>query len=332
MRAPQPIGMIRPLALRVGRFGRRRRPWTPMIWRRRARPSRGGAIPRLPQPAAVTFAPSFALKLEWIWPARFAAAPAPAAGTERPFHRALRRAAGAASAGTGRLALLVERLLRRDAPAKEAAVAHALYGGHAPRRASAEAAGARPRAGSASPSFAPPRRRWDIQMLGREPKAARVSIIAASPVSGREPKGALLWREGLTARGPRRSVRADARTAEANRAPSPPQTALIWPKAAIGPGLPQAARPSAPAARPPRTILVWRNAAAGGPAHEEMPAPFAAAPAAWRAGAAAQAAPATAAAAPAQPAAQAPDMGRLVDEVVRRLERIGRDERLRRGI
>jgi tetrahydromethanopterin S-methyltransferase subunit F len=39
-----------------------------------------------------------------------------------------------------------------------------------------------------------------------------------------------------------------------------------------------------------------------------------------------------AAAAPAPAPAQGPDMGRLVEEVVRRLERIGRDERLRRGL
>jgi hypothetical protein len=39
-----------------------------------------------------------------------------------------------------------------------------------------------------------------------------------------------------------------------------------------------------------------------------------------------------AAPAPAAPPPAMPDVGRLVDEVVRKLERLGRDERMRRGI
>jgi len=82
---------------------------------------------------------------------------------------------------------------------------------------------------------------------------------------------------------------------------------------------------------------VWRRPAPDPARHEPRASHQSSASAAWRGDGEIRAdlpappvRPSPAAAAPA--AIQPAEMNRLVDEVVRRLDRIGRDERLRRGI
>lgn len=112
----------------------------------------------------------------------------------------------------------------------------------------------------------------------------------------------------------------------------PPAARRIWRD-------PSASRATAPEPGAPsrsggrvagRTDLVWRDPAgaeANGGAMIDSPA------ARPPAGTARPAAPdSPPAAAPAVAPAPALDLGRLVDEVMRRIERIGRDERLRRGL
>lgn len=92
-------------------------------------------------------------------------------------------------------------------------------------------------------------------------------------------------------------------------------------------------RGPAPAGAPPpraRTGLVWRDPVADGMRGEAMAAGGAASPPGRGADALVQSRQAPAP--PPAVATPAPDVGRLVDEVVRRIERIGRDERLRRGL
>jgi hypothetical protein len=114
---------------------------------------------------------------------------------------------------------------------------------------------------------------------------------------------------------------------------APKPVALIWRQESAGgeTAAPSAALPHGSARR--GTDLVWRRPAPAGPGiesgttHEAISLRAPPMPATWRgetgAAASLQAAPT---------ALQPVEMGRLVDEVVRRLDRIGRDERLRRGL
>jgi len=118
--------------------------------------------------------------------------------------------------------------------------------------------------------------------------------------------------------------------------PPRPRAALIWRRGEEGGARFGAAPIHSTTHRTSRTELVWRRPPAGPERDEASAAPGAASAAAHGevfVRADRPASPPVSAPAAAAPSALAPaEMGRLVDEVVRRLERIGRDERLRRGI
>ena len=260
-----------------------------------------------------------------------------------------------AAAGQDRLLTLIERLPQRLGPAGRAP------GGVDPAVRAGPRPGASPRRTRSVPDPAQgPAVALAAPAMHRRPAAAGPAPVA----SGRRPALAVMaaarrnaplrtaapqvWqvrgRSALPSMPAPRSG-APARM-EIPQRPARPRLSLAWREP--GPAGPGPAKPGSPgfpglpAMARGRTEMVWRN-----PAALDQPAATAAAttvaaaapPPGWNAGAAAHAqrwagsgaAPPPAAAAAALMPAM-PDVGRLVDEVVRRLERIGRDERLRRGI
>ena len=179
----------------------------------------------------------------------------------------------------------------------------------------------------ASPRPAP------VPLLPRLPTRDGTDFIFTPPAAAATPRAGAI---GVRSRRPAMAARPQARI-RGQAAASPlaprPAAALVWrQKSARGETAPpSAALTYASPSRP--TELVWRRPAPVEPGSETACDARAASraarrrrPAAWRgetrAGASAPAAPT---------ALQPVEMGRLVDEVVRRLDRIGRDERMRRG-
>jgi hypothetical protein len=357
MKQRPPIGIIRPLVTVARRLRGLRAPLAPMVWRRRPRRAGPISILRVVQPAAVPAATNVAVNLQLAWPICAPAAPAPGTIIERVLRQTFRAGREGARVESNRLFRLVETIWRTGpagaqalpsptvaprpprataelewpAPVRRSRSPFADPGDGAPPRPMANRAAAmrmvlasRPEAGAADPPDParplPPRRRLPaVERVAASPAAA-----AARAGFRRRPMPAF----GLAAPDP--IAQAPAQAAR----PAP----LLW-KQAKGAGplatalLEAGSVAAAPASWKPRTALIWRDP----PADETRPGPRratdGAVPAAWRDSAAFTAGGAMAAAPAAPPAAvQPPDMGRLVDEVVRRLERIGRDERLRRGL
>jgi hypothetical protein len=307
MKPVAPLGLIRPLALRLGRTGRRWRggPLVPMIWRRRA-PAR--TVRGEPGSMATRFAPTYIFNLSLAWPAGTANRVETlrtqlAAQTGRD--RAARRPAGPA-----------ERLWTR----LEKTVLHFADPG--------EAVPMRREAAEVLPRRAP------APLLPRLTARARARIAAAPPRSVPAPRAtAVRLQTGKAEMRPIAEARPRGQPPAALVARAP--AALIW-RREIASGGTAAAASALPGATARRGAeLVWRRPAPAEASSEGRAAPEAAspraapapAPAAWRGEA--QGAPGH----PMGPSAIPPvEMGRLVDEVVRRLDRIGRDERLRRGV
>jgi hypothetical protein len=366
MKTKRPLGVIRPLATMFGRARRRWRdgPLAPMIWRRR--PRARTATPQKPvSPSSV--AHHWALNLNLIWPAGTAARATPLRHVETTLPTLSRVGRDGRGGEPARLATLVERLWLRsgkDGPratagpgqvnARQVALRPVPSGKqdasgdmppHLGRAASRAGASSRPfhefEARSARlPRMAPPRvrklrpMRADAIQHGSEPPPAQDRGSPATP--GLRPARAPVltaWRTAAARAGSPAAARTESPSAASPR-PSRPRTALVWRN-----GTESGASPVASATpgygRRPSADLVWRRPAAGTD-RNEAGAPHRAPAASFqdseiRAGRPAAPVPTTAAAA--APAAMQPaEMSRLVDEVVRRLDRIGRDERLRRGI
>jgi hypothetical protein len=342
VKTKRPLGTIRPLATMFGRARRRWRggPLVPMIWRRPLR-ARLVPVPNMTRPAPS--APAHGFNLILVWPAGTAARAGPMRRSDTRTHEVIHMGRDAGPRGTNRLVTLVELLWLRsnkDSPPRESGTPEAWV---APSRQVTDLA---PPAGTAPRVW--PRankigaRDADVQAGGaprlqprvpaiRHGQEARVSrpvtrigeaTAAMVPV---RPVAAMTWRGAPPP--------AEAPAADVRR-PSRPRAALVW-RSGTDSGASLAASPSPAYGRRPSADLVWRSPAAGTD-QEEGGAPHRARAAtvndseirADRPLAPAPPRPAAPPAAPIQPA----EMSRLVDEVVRRLDRIGRDERMRRGI
>jgi hypothetical protein len=359
MKPRKPISIVRPLVPAAGRIRAVRVALVPMIWRRRRR--RGGAVSilRAAQPGTAPAPVNVSVRLNLVWPPCPPAAIAPAT----MFERVIRQIFGVVRDGprieTNRLLRLVETLSRTGPGAASLpppppsrpprSTVSGLDGGAAPLRPRLRL---RTVADTASPGSATWALRPGRRTAVRADLARRetVSSIAARPAPPRSPRAPA---EPAMVPPPARALRIAFRCpSRAALAPSPNEStarpprpeagpvAMIWrktgragPRFAVALSEPFLAGSAARPSWKPRTALVWRDSPPDEdgrgtaarvnrsiPASSPGPAVFPVAPPMS----------ATPAAAPAP--AQGPDMGRLVDEVVRRLERIGRDERLRRGL
>lgn len=356
MKQRPPIGRIRPLAATAGQLRMLRAPLVPMIWRRAARPARAISILHAAQPAPVPAGtPNIAINIHLAWAA---APPKPAMVIERILHQIFRAGRDGARVETNRLFRLVETLSRAMPPARASLPGPASVPGMRRGAARLEWADAADRS---SPRFAEPGEpSWSSQMARR---ATAMRVPASMPSGSRDVDPPALARHAMPRRhrleaepvitGPglvaRTCLRQRPRPAARPIAEPPPGTVRdapvgatprIWKKARGGSATPGFApfetgnSVTPPASWKPRAALIWRSPSSDDARQE----PMRGADVAFAASAGQGIALLTAARAPApQPAAapaavQAPDMNRLVDEVVRRLERIGRDERLRRGL
>jgi len=207
-------------------------------------------------------------------------------------------------------------------PAREAAAGPASVGAAGPDGRSSRLAG---QERALRPPRAGPVRAWH-EFPAPRPPAGR-DAAASFPL--RTPTGPL-----------RRGAEAPSGRPRAERSrSSPPRTTFVWRKGETGGESVATAPVHSTAYRTSRTELVWRRppadpargetgAAEGGSTSVAAPNPvFVRADRPAMSTASAPTAPS-----PAPAALQPAEMSRLVDEVVRRLDRIGRDERLRRGI
>ena len=173
----------------------------------------------------------------------------------------------------------------------------------------------------------PPSRAGAMRIFHESRMVGLPSGDSAAPIPTRMLAGTLRRHEEARAGGAR---------AEESR-PSRPRAPLVWRSGEAQDQSAGAAPAYSTAHRISRTELVWRRPPAGPARDEAGSAPGAASASAAHSDVFVRA-DRPAASHPSAPAAPAPaalppaEMGRLVDEVVRRLERIGRDERLRRGI
>lgn len=342
MRPRRPLGVVRPLVpmlgrARCGRYGRS----APMIWRRDRRRAPAALSARAARPLSVSL--HYAINLT-LTPPSFAR------GTtvERSFASLVREVVHPGPAGrlgpagaTRRLPAAIERSLQWRDRTRTAALPRtgAVAEGRAPEPRAARAFGPRRLAAPALP------------LTGRS--AALLPAAAARPSRSREPASSadggtrLAWRQdaavaaggaallpgwvGRDWSAPVRRRRSAPLPSEVEATRRRPHSFLVWrepiPPAEPrhGGGEPRRERRS----RREAPDLVWRDPVRSESGRGPMAQPEPLFPARRSAE---TSAPAAAAAAPVPAAAPGPDVGRLVDEVVRRLERIGRDERLRRGL
>lgn len=371
MRPRPPIGIVRPLVPILGRIRRSRRGGlAQMIWRRGRKRARPPFAARAARPLASSF--HYSINLALTWPSLGTPRTPGEWKLERILRERLRAKSPSPlqpGAGQRRLPASVERLRRSRRGAMTAgnvdsrgATGPALSRAVAttpPRRG-----GARVEPGGEGPIGRARRRSPVDGIFAGRPSAARSSARQGIPSGSgartdgdpapRLPRGrqtggdagatvARMARQARTvAMRPERGVRAGL-PPPAGRTGRPPRSdvgtatrhrpsQLVW-RDLLAPQAERSratldARASGP--RRARAELVWRDPAAaerqGEPLFESRisPPPVRDVEAAG---------PARTAAAPVSAAPiPAPDVGRLVDEVVRRLERIGRDERLRRGL
>lgn len=357
MRPVRPIALIRLLVPTTGRVQKVRARLVPMIWRLRPRRMRSISILRAchPAPAPAPAPANVSISFNLVWPAWSPAAIAPAALVERVVHRIFRAGQDGSRVETNRLLRLVEEVWRNGSAAGQAPP---------PRTPEPRRSIATPLDHEAALSRSIRRRRAFADEISQWPETRPIRAMVFSGPARRRAESMIAVRRALPRRRPAAveldraspSARASrignpllSRAAPATAAgewaaspmkPEPRPIGMIWRRkgrggapAALSPHAPVAAGAAIPPGWKPRTALVWRNP----PSEDEASAPagqidrltaassrdpaFAVSPSSF--------APPAAGAAPA-PAA-APDMGKLVEEVVRRLERIGRDERLRRG-
>lgn len=359
MKPGKPISIVRPLVPAAGRIRTVRVAPVPMIWRPRRRRGDAVSILRAAQPAPAPAPVNVSVSLNMVWPACPPAAVAPAT----MFERVIRQIFGARRDGprieTNRLLRLVETVWRTGPGAAS------LPPPPPSRRPRSTISGLDP---GVRPSRSHPRRRTvdDTASPGSRPWASRPSRTAVRPDLGRRAAGRLIAARPsalrlplasvdpatapppaptlrIASRFPSRAARASSPRESTARPPKPEAgpVATMWrqagragPRLAVAPSEPFFAGSAVPPSWRPRTTLVWRDPPPDEdgretaarvnrsmPASSPGPAVFGVAPPM-----------SAAAAAPAPAPAQGPDMGRLVEEVVRRLERIGRDERLRRGL
>ena len=341
MKRVRPIGAIRLLAPILGRARRRWRggPLAPMIWRRRpcAQPASAPQKPAAP----LAIAHSHIVNLTLVWPAGIAARAAPLRQVERTLRERF-----SAGREPGRLVTLVERLWLHPGEAGSRAMAAPLPASTSqPAHRRQDAPGiSRPRDGRTALDFVTASR-------DAETPVAKVLRVPAQPLRKPRPMRAGALRQGKAPPAAEtRLSRAPAPTAwrvaaapadsqpAASRLPSRPSAPLVWRKDEAGVESPVATRRQGHAERMPGAEIVWRRPPPAPARNGDGAAHDAAAYAPGRSDSYARAyrpsSPAYAApSAPPQAAAIQPaEMSRLVDEVVRRLDRIGRDERMRRGI
>jgi hypothetical protein len=342
MKTKRPIGTIRLLATMFGRARRRWRggPLVPMIWRRRLR-ARPVPAQKMARPAPS--APAHGFNLTLVWPAGTVARAGPMRRVDTRTHEVIHTGRDAEPRGANRLVMLVERLWLRSnkgSPPRESGTPEAWVdpsrqgsdpappAGTAPRvwprankigarDADAQAGGA-PRLQPRAPAI-----RHGQEARTSRP-VARIGKATAAKVPVRT-VAAMTWRGAPPP--------AEAPAADVSR-PSRPRSALVW-RGGTESSASLAASPGPAYGRRPSADLVWRRPAAGTDQEEAGPPHRARAATlnepdirADRPTAPAPPVPAAPSAAAIQPA----EMSRLVDEVVRRLDRIGRDERMRRGI
>jgi len=363
MTPPRPIGVLRLIEPLLGRARRRWRggPLVPMIWRRRLRAR--AAPPQAGRPASSTLA--HILNLNLIWPAG-------TPGRAEPMRRGQDRVTGTGETRrlVTLVERLWLRTREGRAPPSATNAPPAVSAPRANDWPNGPGASPWPAGRSAMPPAASPPLVWPRTRIAagggeaaardgaiatgradgrradtgvprfRDLRRARAAAIRqgneslARPASGAGPEleghapfamraAAMTWRE---------SAPRAATPAPGPSRPSRARTPLVWRRDEAGGE--HEATGNRQARRSSGTELVWRRASPVAARQESAPARGAAASgfgggdvytAAPRPGV-----PAPAAAAPA--AIQPADMGRLVDEVVRRLDRIGRDERMRRGI
>lgn len=349
MKAQAPLTRVRSLTLRAARpIGIRRVGAVPLVWRSRRHRERPGGILLRPSNTFVTQTFPISIALTWPVPAK---TPRSTMRVERHIVSRETLIPGRTPGAVGQrhityLTRLVQRLRKLtrgeiagpplDRAADEAVRQPAL---DRPANREADASAIRTIAGVA-PGF----------VLNRNAAAAAARDSAVAPPS---------HRDGIPASTPapwkrfdlgwtnvaerRRSMRMSpaAPPARSRTSPRTPLERLILRRDAAGASSsvhrPHRPRPSPPQPSTSRTRveLVWASAASVAAAEVSAPAsalPFrpsnAPQPQARQAGPSA----AFVSAAAQRPEAAAPDMNRLVDEVVRRLDRIARDERMRRGI
>lgn len=341
----RPLGVLRLLSPILGRALRRRRgPSAPMIWRRSRR---AGPAPQ-PAPAVRTtiLAPRCTLNLKLVWPAGTAARTGPIGGQEVRTQNVTRETGADGARETHRLTTLVERVWLHSGKAVSSSARDAAPARPAASPAGSPAAETQPRQGAATLSPTPllwarPQAGPVAQLPGRAamragatglprrvpmtaPAAARGEVKVGAPPAARAP-AEILWR----------SVSPEAGTARAQSGPRRAPAALVW-RDGTGGGNAAPAMPAfAGGSGRPRADLIWRRPApnpaietGNGPTSASPRGPATAEP--WRGETRIRADRAQPAAAP---AAMLPaEMNRLVDEVVRRLDRIARGERLRRGL
>jgi hypothetical protein len=333
-----------------------------MIWRR-LRDARAA-------PPQTAHSPTFHFNLTLVWPAGAAARTEPIRSLQTRTREMFRVGRDRRAPEASRLVTLVERLwLQPDRGSPAGTIAPAMNPVRPtlrppPMRGQRDAGDASPpQAQEPAPALAqaePAPRLWPRARIAAQPAPAgnavlirrewrapmtrlRKELQTKNPAAGEDGRGAI-----AEAPPPRAPVAMTLRSAAA-RMGSPAagrsvtsraRAALVWRSEGRDDAFP--ATPGYAQARgPSRTDLVWRRSAPG-PARDEAGASHyasasASASAAWRGDGEVRAdlpappvrsSPAAAAPAAIQPA----EMSRLVDEVVRRLDRIGRDERLRRGI
>ncbi|MBV9883774.1 MAG: hypothetical protein JO276_12270 [Sphingomonadaceae bacterium] len=346
MTPKRPLGVLRLLRPILGRArGRRRGPSASLIWRR---PRRAGPAPAASPAARTTiFAPSYSLNLELVWPAGTEARTGPIGRQEARTHLVTRSGPGGGARETHRLTTLVERVWLHLSRATPSSARDAAPARPAASPASSPAAGTQSR--QRAPTLSP------TPLLWARPKAGAVALLPGRAALRAGAPG-LPPRQSMTApatahadagvesppatRAPAetlwRSVTAEPGIARARGAPRRAPAALVW-RSETGKGDAAAPMPAfAGGHGRPRTDLVWRRPAPN-PAIEAGDGRAAASPRdsatdqPWRGETRIRADRAPLAAAPA-PAVPPVEMNRLVDEVVRRLDRIARDERLRRGL
>lgn len=311
--------LLRPLCGRPGSRGRRGS--VPMIWRRRNRQRPTHSILRVTPVAQVTLANIAApLNFQWqtsafhqhlvqathVQQALFRVAPVHSVGRRAPIDRLLlliekvgrsgveKSDDNRPSAAARQMHSRVERVMRPAPAVRDLAD---LLAARKPRRT----------------AMLPRTSAMSSMLREEQPRPMALRHRRSTPQLFAAPR-------------PRRSNGQEIQAAGARERPG---SALTWRGPTTGkipsgiPGARRARSSTAPA-------LVWRNAEPARQSAElattvQGPSPVAPSPAVV---ADAPAAPVR----PAGAAVPAPDMARLVDEVVRRLERIGRDERMRRGL
>ncbi len=212
----------------------------------------------------------------------------------------------------------------RNDPARPAPAAHRVLSRRPGIRANAAVAGetpARPEREIAAPVWRDREARLGRSRSESGPASARSGAILA----WRESR---VWRGSAAASAPRPGIAAWPVPSGSR----PARNELIWrePAAAGAPRPGIAAWPNPSGSKPARTELVWREPAEAEKRDAAAPEAGVSLPRAWSGDTVVHSRQASAAAAAA--AVPTPNVAQLVDEVVRRLERIGRDERLRRGL